>query len=148
LLLAADGNFYGVTNNGGDANCNCGTVFRVTPSGLLTTLHAFTGGATDGSNPYWASLTQGSDGTIYGTTEEGGPDTSQCPLSMGCGTVFQISPAGVESLVYAFPKYGDACNPQGNVIPTGGSGSPIVLYGAAVGYNSSHPVGSVYKLTL
>ncbi len=48
LVQATDGNFYGTTNKGGaSGNCSypfasgCGTVFKITPSGALTTLHSF-----------------------------------------------------------------------------------------------------------
>jgi uncharacterized repeat protein (TIGR03803 family) len=54
LLLAADGNLYGATIYGGnDQDCSgdgCGTIFRITPEGTLTTLYSFAG--TDGSFPY------------------------------------------------------------------------------------------------
>src|SRR6202050_5314083 len=42
LVLGTDGNFYGTTSQGGATNvCGCGTVFRITPAGVLTTLHSF-----------------------------------------------------------------------------------------------------------
>src|SRR5437764_1100429 len=70
LIQGSDGNFYGTTQQGG-ATGN-GTVFRVTPVGVLTTLVEFTGnGASNkGSAPY-AALVQGSDGNFYGTTANG-----------------------------------------------------------------------------
>jgi len=81
LVQGSDGNFYGTTDMGG-ANDE-GTVFSITPAGVLTTLVSFTGnGATDqGSSPQ-AGLVQGSNGNFYGTTTQGGAD--------GAGTVFRI----------------------------------------------------------
>jgi uncharacterized repeat protein (TIGR03803 family) len=66
LALDTGGNLYG-TSLGGDAG-GYGTVFRITPSGMLTTLFSMNG--TDGANP--AGLVLGRDGNFYGTTEAGG----------------------------------------------------------------------------
>src|SRR5271167_145253 len=45
LTLGTDGNLYGTSQQGGDSNCNlgygCGTVFKITPGGVLTTLFIF-----------------------------------------------------------------------------------------------------------
>jgi len=76
------GNFYGTTAYGGASGK--GTVFEVTPAGVLTTLVSFNG--TNGSHPA-AGLVQGSDGNFYGTTEYGGTNGNS-------GTVFQMTPAG------------------------------------------------------
>ena len=93
LVRGSDGNFYGTTLEGGaNTGCSlgagsCGTVFKITPGGALTTLHSFCAqaGCADGGNPY-AGLVQGSDGNFYGTTFERGAN--------GYGTVFKITPAG------------------------------------------------------
>jgi uncharacterized repeat protein (TIGR03803 family) len=50
LLLNDDGNLYGVTSSGGDKVCQCGTIFRITTSGDLTTIYTFTGGANPSSS--------------------------------------------------------------------------------------------------
>src|SRR6516164_2285595 len=63
LVQAADGNFYGVTTYGGTTdNCvtgsqgvGCGTIFRMTPEGDVTTLYSFTG-ESDGANPTGALI--------------------------------------------------------------------------------------------
>ena len=101
LVQASDGNFYGTTLEGGSNNgCSlgsgsCGTVFKITPGGALTTLHSFCSqpNCTDGGNPY-AGLVQGSDGNFYGTTFERGAN--------GSGTVFKITPAGTLTTLYSF----------------------------------------------
>jgi len=69
LVQGTDGNLYGMTRGGG-AN-GYGTVFKISPSGTLTTLHSFNG--TDGSGNSAAGLVQGADGNFYGTTEMAGP---------------------------------------------------------------------------
>ncbi len=98
LVQGRDGNLYGTTGLGGSSsNCTngCGTVFKVTPSGTLTTLHSFEG--TDGSFP--TGIVLGDDGNFYGTTSNGG-SSSNC--SSGCGTVFKITPAGKLTMLYSF----------------------------------------------
>jgi uncharacterized repeat protein (TIGR03803 family) len=66
LVLASDGNFYGTTVYGGPgSSCPCGTVFKITTSGALTTLHSFD--YSDGCDSS-APLIQASDGNLYGTT--------------------------------------------------------------------------------
>ena len=82
LVQASDGNFYGTTYNGGTHNnCDngCGTIFKITPAGVLTTLHSFNG--SDGAFPY-GGLAQVSNGFFYGTTSAGG--------AYGLGTVFRV----------------------------------------------------------
>jgi uncharacterized protein (TIGR03437 family) len=101
LVQAADGNFYGTTTLGGTGSAGqcgtgCGTVFRITPGGVLTTLYNFSGGP-DGSSPV-AALMQASDGNLYGTTNEGGPSN----IGDGWGTIFKITPAGALTTVYNF----------------------------------------------
>jgi uncharacterized repeat protein (TIGR03803 family) len=103
LVLATDGNFYGTASLGGVTNSNCtegcGTVFKVTPSGVLTVLHSFD--YTDGYRPI-AGLIQGTDGTFYGTTAFGGAN-STCEI--GCGTVFSLS-VGLRPFVETKPSSG------------------------------------------
>jgi uncharacterized repeat protein (TIGR03803 family) len=87
LVEGADGLFYGTTTQGGTNNG--GTIFKITRSGVLTTLYSFTGGY-DGYFPR-AGLVRGSDGNFYGTTTYGG---SNDPQNGGDGTVFRIGPGG------------------------------------------------------
>lgn len=100
LLQATDGNFYGTTQFGANG---FGTVFKITPAGALTTLHAFQG--TDGAVPL-AGLVQGSDGNFYGTTSNGGAYSS--------GAIFKITPSGTLSVLYSF-----CAHPVGGVCPDG-----------------------------
>jgi uncharacterized repeat protein (TIGR03803 family) len=94
LVQGSDGDFYGTTRSGGAADD--GTVFKMTPSGVLTTLVSFTGA--NGSLPS-AALVQGSDGNFYGTTE--GPFEKVTPTSV-YGTVFKMTPAGVLTTLVTF----------------------------------------------
>ena len=82
LIQANDGNFYGVTSHGGSSNK--GVLFRMTPDGVLTVLHNFTGGS-DGARPM-GGLVQASDGNLYGTGKYGGKN--------GVGVLFRATLAG------------------------------------------------------
>jgi uncharacterized repeat protein (TIGR03803 family) len=104
LVLGTDGNFYGVTTAGGGNSCplsrfSCGTIFKVTPQGALTTLYRFCAqtNCTDGSEP--AGLVQGTDGNFYGVTIAGG--AVGC-FTYGCGTIFKITPEGTLTTLYTF----------------------------------------------
>jgi uncharacterized repeat protein (TIGR03803 family) len=88
LGIDAEGNLYGTTSAGGGTN-DCGTVFKLSPSGTLTPLHAFTGCGEDGVLPTTAPFVDAA-GNIYGTTGSGGRISSECPF--GCGVVFKITP--------------------------------------------------------
>ena len=90
-MQGSDGDFYGTTSSGG-TNGDNGTVFKITSAGALTSLYSFTGG-NDGGSP-WAGLVQGSDGSLYGTTELGG--------SNSLGTVFKISTNGALTSLSTF----------------------------------------------
>ncbi|MBL9143089.1 MAG: hypothetical protein JNM99_05335 [Verrucomicrobiaceae bacterium] len=93
LIFGADGNLYGTTEFGGAAaGAGFGSIFKMSPGGTFTTM-ADLGGATDGSRPK-ARLLRASDGNFYGTTSAGGPDS--------LGTIFQMTPAGVVSVVHTF----------------------------------------------
>jgi uncharacterized repeat protein (TIGR03803 family) len=83
FLLGTNGNLYGTLRSGGSGNA--GALFRMTPAGAVTLLYSFTGGA-DGGQPL-GGLVQGTDGSLYGTTETGG--------SNNLGTVFKFVPAAV-----------------------------------------------------
>jgi len=111
LVQAADGNFYGTTRYGGANSCiisgtdyGCGTVFKITPTGTLTTLYSFCSqsGCTDGALAD-SRLIQASDGNFYGTTTAGGV-SSQCSTNLGpgCGTIFEITPSGTLTTLYSF----------------------------------------------
>jgi len=93
LIQATDGNLYGTTSSGG-ANQYYGTVFEITLSGSLTTLHSF--GSPDGAYPE-AELIQGTDGMLYGTTFKGG--------TSDFGTVFSLS-VGLGPFVETLPTTG------------------------------------------
>lgn len=155
LIQATDGALYGTTSEGGDNSHNCavvngcGTVFRITSGGKLTTVHSFNG--LDGSAP-GSALIQGTDGNLYGTTQTGGSSITKCSSYLsGCGTVFKISPVGKLTTIYSFCQQSncpDGALPRGLVQATDGS-----LYGITYGGGNSAECrlttgcGTVFKLS-
>jgi uncharacterized repeat protein (TIGR03803 family) len=145
LVLGTDGNFYGTTFVGGASNSRgaggCGTVFKITPGGTLTTLHSFWSqtGCTDGAFPV-AGLVEGTDGNFYGTTNKGG--TGSCPgVALACGTVFKITPAGTLTTLHSFDD-ADGAYPFGALIQaTDGNFYGTTLQGGA------NDDGTVFKIT-
>src|SRR5580698_2912244 len=133
LLKGTDGNFYGTTYYGGTNSCiyggtnyGCGTIFKITPSGTLTTLYSFCSKSdcADGQAPD-APLLEGTDGNFYGTTYYGG----KTACSGGCGTIFKITTTGSLKTLHSFDST-DGANPiapliqasDGNFYGTTGSG--------------------------
>jgi|GEM_PF-619849 len=148
LVQGSDGNFYGTTlsggtNNGFQCSWGCGTVFRISPGGGYTMLYSF-GGAPyeaypvdsyDGSNP-GGGLVQGSDGSFYGTTENGG--------TSGVGTVFRISPSGSEAILHSLYGGNEGCCPVGGLV----QGTDGNFYGT--GYTSGENGagdGTVFRIS-
>jgi uncharacterized repeat protein (TIGR03803 family) len=99
LVQATNGDLYGTTAGGGGANS--GTIFKITPSGELTTLYNFCSesGCPDGENP-WGTLVQATNGDLYGTTLGGGQGSPYC--TSGCGTIFEITPSGTLTTIHLF----------------------------------------------
>ncbi len=138
LTFGIDGNLYGVTLGGNSSGANSGTVFKITPSGSLTTLYAFGTNSNDGSNPA-AALLQGGDGNFYGTTTH-----SSVPSSSISGTVFRIAPQGVETILYAFgTNAGDGTVTQGALI----LGSDGNFYGTSRLGGANVDAGAAFKIT-
>jgi uncharacterized repeat protein (TIGR03803 family) len=141
LMQGADGNFYGTTVQGGNFSvCDfygCGTVFKLTPSGTLTTLHSFTGA--DGAYPL-AAVVQGSDGNFYGTTSAAGAHQTCLPENY-CGTVFKITPSGTLTTLYNFGGQ-DGASPQAALLPA----SDGNLYGTT-NMGGSGGFGTVFRIT-
>jgi uncharacterized repeat protein (TIGR03803 family) len=106
-------------------------VFKITPAGILTTLHSFD--ETDGYYPV-AALMQASDGNLYGTTYYGGAYRD--------GTVFKITPAGTLTVLHSFDGT-DGEYPAAGLVQAGDGN----LYGTTV-YGGPRGNGTVFKITL
>lgn len=143
IVQAPDGNYYGTTVFGGaGSTCSltdgvkylrggCGTIYKLSPSGTLTTLYTFvcdqTGGCPAGFAPQ-GPLALGHDGNFYGATYYGGSGT--CGALNGCGTIFKVTPAGQFTTLYNFCTV-QPCNDGG-----------IPFFGVVVGTN-----GYIYGLS-
>jgi uncharacterized repeat protein (TIGR03803 family) len=156
LVQGADRNFYGTTSAGGSKANYAGTIFKITPSGKLTTLHSFAGYPTDGGYPR-AALVQASDKNFYGSTPAGG---SNGDCSGGCGTIFKITPSGKLTTLYNFcAKLGciDGVEPiaelvqatDGNLYGTttaGGLGFVGDIDGCYI-YDENEGCGTIFRVT-
>jgi uncharacterized repeat protein (TIGR03803 family) len=168
LTLGPDGNFYGSTY-GGAVNIY-GTLFKITPAGVLTTLHIFTLAEAGGC---WGPPVLGKNGTFYGVTAYNKaysitssgtfkllpnptPGQSRAPLTLASdgnfygttidfgstyGTVFQMTSAGKIKIIYNFDNTHGA-QPYGPVA----QGSDGYLYGTTA-YGGSKGGGVVFKLS-
>jgi uncharacterized repeat protein (TIGR03803 family) len=146
LVQAVNGDVYGTTAYGGDCDYSvyCGTVFKITPSGALTTLYEFckNGGAAcpDGRYPT-TGLVQDANGDLYGTTGGGG--------ATGYGTLFKITPSGTLTTLYSFcaqPGCTDGFYPLGLTVSPGGDLWGVLEYGGA-DCNDLNGLGTIFKLT-
>jgi len=121
LVRDAKGNLYGDTARGGASNQ--GVVFKLR-NRILTVLHSFAGGTTDGCFAY-GTPSMDKQGNLYGTTDECG--------SSGYGTVWKVSQKGDGTVLHSFagsdgeyPVAGVIRDAKGNLYGTayegGGSG--------------------------
>ena len=140
LYRDSSGNLYGINNTAGNRNdCNnfgCGTVYKLDPSGHLTTLHTFTGGADGWPNATWGSLIPDPAGNLYGMASIGGLHDN--------GTDFRITPSGAFTVVHTFPTSpNDGEGPQFTLLrdPTTG-----LMYGTTFN-GGEYSYGAVYVLT-
>ena len=97
----------------------------------LDVLTAF--GPTDPQAPV-APLVQGRDGNFYGTTPQGGASNA--------GAVFQVTPAGVLTLLYSFTGAGDGAYPYAGLI----QGTDGNFYGTTSQGGGAN-AGTVFQVT-
>jgi uncharacterized repeat protein (TIGR03803 family) len=124
MAMDSAGNLYGTSSVELCVPPQCGSVFKLDPSGNYTTLHSFTGGS-DGWGPL-GSMILDSRGNLYGTTNDGGYFDSGICLN-GCGTVFKIDTAGAFTTLHAFTGGTDGAGMYSGVA----LGADGVLYGAS-----------------
>ena len=135
LVEGRDGNLYGTTLEGGTSTAcpaGCGTVFRITTHGSLTSLYSFD--LDEGALPS-TKLVQDKLGSLYGTTRVGG--------SNALGTVFRMDANGSLKTLHSFSVFhDDGGNPEGGLV----QGQDGDLYGTTSdGGATGH--GTVYRIT-
>lgn len=119
------------------------------PAFATSTVYEFKGG-NDGATPIAGLVCSTNaacpkDATLYGTTTHGGGSTA-CYNDEGCGTVYSLSPTGVESVLYAFQGGSDGANPGGLYVDAGGNLWGITGAGGGTGCGGSG-CGTVFKLS-
>jgi uncharacterized repeat protein (TIGR03803 family) len=134
LVQGKDGNFYGVTGQGGStSDCiNCGTLFSMTPAGVVTTRHVF--GTQDGFFPV-GGLVLASDGFFYGTASDD---------RYSHGTIFRFDPAtDTFTVLHAFKGApSDGSQPESTLIQA----SDGNLYGTT-STGGRFDGGTVFRMT-
>jgi uncharacterized repeat protein (TIGR03803 family) len=131
-LIAFDGALYGTTVGGGTEGS--GTVFRASASGTERTIYSFAccGLTMDGRVPDAALI--GANGRLFGTTASGGTG--------GRGTIFNVTTAGTERVIYRFTGRPGGAHPQATLVDVGAA-----LYGTTVG-GGALGEGTVFRLML
>lgn len=132
MMQDTDGNFYGIGLSGGVSGN--GSVFKMTTSGTESLLHSFpTNSGIPFLNPSGSGLLQAADGSIYGTTYQGGVDNK--------GTVFQVTPDGHQNILHSFSGKPDGDSPGALVQDSSGN-----LYGVT-GLGGTSNLGTIFKIT-
>ncbi len=145
-LTRGPGNvIYGMASYGGQNGD--GTIFKITTSGTFTVLYTFSALNANGNNPDGAyplrALVVGKDGSLYGTTRLGGPNT--CLFTHGCGVAWMIDTKGNFKVIHPFT----ATEGHAASMLLGMDG---YLYGCAVWPATSLPAGPLpsgilYRMT-
>jgi uncharacterized repeat protein (TIGR03803 family) len=153
-LIDVNGTLYGTTYFGGSgtgcasASQGCGTAFSVTTAGKERVLYSFGSSSHDGIYPGAALLNV--NGTLYGTTYQGGTTSSGCASGFNCGgTVFSLTLNGKERILHDFSGNPDGSNPSSRLLNVSG-----LLYGTtAMGgkyagvVSMPEPAGTVFTVT-
>jgi len=154
LIFDGSGNLFGTTSGGGGGGCGggCGTVFELSPNGsggwTKTEIYQFQGGS-DGADPN-AALVFDAAGNLFSTTDIGGGSCSVS--SLGCGVVFELSPAGGglwnEAVLHRFGHGADGALPAGGLVfDASGNLYGTTFEGGIVNSTCSSGCGIVYKLS-
>jgi uncharacterized repeat protein (TIGR03803 family) len=153
LVWGDDGNLYGTTSEDGGVNAS-GTVFKISPSGQLTTLYTFCSQPSCGDGGYPLGMVQGSDGNFYGVTYYGGINGG---FARGAGTLFKITPAGKLTTLHSFcsqTNCPDGSNPYAALTQdTDGNFYGTTVYGGSNGFACAQgvvcgPCGTVFRLSV
>jgi uncharacterized repeat protein (TIGR03803 family) len=139
-VIALNGDLYGVVPSGGRHTCfgasyyfPCGAVFRAALTGRESDIYNFQGGM-DGATPTQLIAVAGD---LFGTTFLGGKG---CNSPAACGTVFELTPTGQETVLYRFHGP-DGSSPLAGLLDVSGT-----FYGTTA-LGGSHNYGTVFAIT-
>jgi uncharacterized repeat protein (TIGR03803 family) len=138
LLMDKSGTLYGTTVWGGASNQ--GAAFKLTSAGDETVLYSFAGYPSDGSNPE-GGVIRDPNGNLYGTTDQGGQGAGCGGYPYGCGILFELDPAGHETILHTFNGEGDGAHPWAGVLRDSAGN----LYGTTVD-GGTVGLGTIFKL--
>jgi uncharacterized protein (TIGR03437 family) len=163
LVIGTRGVLYGTTQYGGNSACSapgvpvgCGTVFALSPPSnpgagwTYSVLYEFNGTG-DGALPSPGGVAMDSSGTLYGTTNSGGPNTCIGGIYKGCGVVYSLSPpaasgAWTETVLTDASTLGFANGGVSSIALTSAPNGATIVYSTA--YNSeSEAAGTVFSLS-
>ena len=137
LVQGSDSAFYGTTAHGGTNGG--GTVFKITPTGSLTTLWQFNSADLSAGRQPVGALVQGSDGNFYGTTEDGGTNDA--------GTVYRITSAGTLTTLSQFSS-ADGRWPFGALVQgSDGNFYGTTVYGGNTNLNAGFGSGTIFRIS-
>ncbi len=144
LAFDKTGDLYGTTVGGGDGSGN-GVVYKLTHNSAggwdESVIYTFEGG-NDGSYPYGSPILDAA-GNVYGTTLDGGGDSSACPG--GCGIVYKlIRGAGGTYTESILARFGEGAGGSGSLasLLLNGSGN---LMGTAA-FSGPRRAGAVFEI--
>jgi uncharacterized repeat protein (TIGR03803 family) len=137
LLLDKSGDLYGTTVWGGASDQ--GAVFKLSSTGEDTVLYSFAGYRSDGNNPEGGVISD-PDGNLYGTTAGGGEGNGCGGYVYGCGILFELDPAGQETILHTFNGEGDGAHPWAGVLRDSAGN----LYGTTVDGGTAG-LGTIFK---
>ncbi len=140
-LIATKGELYGTTSLGGArSDASSGAIYAITPSGSERIVYSF---APDHDGKFPSGELLAVNGKFYGTTRQGGASRGPC-YSVSCGTIFDLTPAGKERVLYSFSggfPSKDAQSPHGGLTLANG-----VFYGTTY-FGGKFGEGTVFRVT-
>jgi uncharacterized repeat protein (TIGR03803 family) len=144
-LINVNGTLYGTVFGSGGPKKG-GKVFKITASGKETVVHSFGLRSGDGAEPL-AGLVD-NNGTLYGTTAFGGSGSCDIDGGSECGTVYAITPAGGETVLYSFKGApGDGAFPAAGLVDVNGVLYGTTFYGGNTGCVNEWGCGTVFEIT-